>query len=115
VVAGGQVVPRSLDPVALGVPRATLEDLRGGDATHNAAVVRDVLAGRPGPVRDAVLLNAAAGLVVADADGEQGLDAARLAGELDGRMQQGLGAAAESVDDGGAASTLQRWVAAAAR
>jgi anthranilate phosphoribosyltransferase len=115
VVAGGQVVPRALDPVALGVPRATLEDLRGGDAAHNAAVIRDVLAGRPGPVRDAVLLNAAAGLVVADAHGEPGLDAARLAGGLDERMRQGLDAAAGSVDGGGAADILQRWVAAAAR
>ncbi len=115
VVAGGQVVPCTLDPVALGVPPATIEDLRGGDAAHNAAVVRDVLAGRPGPVRDAVLLNAAAALVVADAHGEEGLDAARLAGERDARMQQGLDAAAGSVDGGGAAATLQRWVAAAAR
>src|ERR1700760_1696597 len=52
----------SFDPAALGLARSTLADLRGGDPAHNASVVRSVLAGEPGPVRDIVLLNAAAAL-----------------------------------------------------
>ncbi len=52
-----------------GFARATAEDLRGGDAAYNAEVVRRLLAGEPGPVRDAVLLNAGAALAVYDAAG----------------------------------------------
>ena len=66
VAADGGVSPAVLDPVVLGLPRASLGDLRGGDAAHNAGVVRAVLAGERGPVRDIVLLNAAAALAVAE-------------------------------------------------
>ena len=45
-VRDGEISQHTLDPVALGLSRAPLEDLRGGDATYNAQVVRDVLAGR---------------------------------------------------------------------
>jgi anthranilate phosphoribosyltransferase len=63
VYADGSVVQRELDPLKLGVPRATISDLVGGDAVANAQVVRDVVAGQPGPIRDVVVLNAAAALV----------------------------------------------------
>ena len=53
-----------LDPAQLGLPLHPLETLRGGDAAHNAGVVRDVLAGATGPVRDAVLLNAGVALAL---------------------------------------------------
>ena len=78
-----------------------MEELRGGDAQANAAVVRDVLAGVAGPVRDAVLLNAAAGLVAYDLD---------AAGPLTERMRLALERAAESVDSGAAAAVLEKWV-----
>src|ERR1700677_4363274 len=58
VVADGEVARTEFSPAALGLPPASLADLRGGDATHNAAVARAVLAGERGPVRDIVLLNA---------------------------------------------------------
>jgi anthranilate phosphoribosyltransferase len=109
------VTQRSLDPARLGIPIATLEDLRGGDAGHNASVVRDLLAGRAGPVRDAVLLNAAGALVATDAHGDAGLRAEQLAKELDDRLAAALVTAAASVDGGGAAQTLDRWVEAAQR
>jgi anthranilate phosphoribosyltransferase len=115
VVGGGEVAQRSLDPARLGIPVATLEDLRGGDATHNAGVVRDLLAGRAGPVRDAVLLNAAGALVATDAHGEDGLRADQLAKELEDRLAASLAVAAGSVDGGGAAAVLERWVEAAGR
>jgi len=102
VVAGGTVSEQHLDPLDLGVPRATLADLRGGDAVHNATVVRELLAGAPGAIRDAVLLNAAGGLVAAGV-GE---------GALADRLKVGLAVAAESVDSGAAQDTLQRWVSA---
>ncbi len=105
--SGGVVVEHVVDTVAdLGLQPATLEDLRGGDATANAAVLRDVLAGAPGPVRETVLLNAAAA-IVADA---------RLAGVAEGslvdRLRHGLEHAARAVDSGAASDVLSRWVAA---
>ena len=65
----GAVTTHSVDPATYGLALATTEDLRGGDAAHNAEVVRRVLAGDRGPVRDAVVLNAGAALAVYDAPG----------------------------------------------
>ncbi len=107
-VRGGQVVEQRLDPADLGVPRSPVSDLRGADAAHNAGVVRELLTGARGPVRDAVLLNAAAALVAADAaTGE-------VSESLLERMRGALEQAAASVDSGAAADVLQRWVAASA-
>src|SRR4029453_18166006 len=61
--ADGNVERLDLDPLQLCVPTASLPDLAGGDPAANAEVVRQVVAGRPGPIRDVVVLNAAAGLV----------------------------------------------------
>jgi anthranilate phosphoribosyltransferase len=103
----GQVVEQTVDFVGdLGLGAATLDDLRGGDAAVNAQVLRDVLAGAPGPVRETVLLNAAAAIV---ADGRM---PGVATGSLTERLRAGLQIAAESVDSGAAADTLQRWVAA---
>jgi anthranilate phosphoribosyltransferase len=99
-VSGGSVVTSSFDPLSLGVVRASLEDLRGGDAALNAGVVRDLLAGKPGAVRDAVLLNAAAALAAH----------AAAPGALEERLGAGLGRAAQALDDGSAAAVLERWV-----
>jgi anthranilate phosphoribosyltransferase len=101
-VRSGTVTPGSLDPTVLGVPRSDPGALRGGDAKFNAAAVRDLLAGKVGPVRDAVLLNAAAALAMLDRGPEP----------LVQRMASGLRIAAESVDSGAAAAALERWIAA---
>ena len=69
VVHDGEVTTATVDPAALGHRAVESEDLRGGDAAHNAEVVRRLLAGEPGAVRDAVLLNAGAALAVYDAPG----------------------------------------------
>lgn len=103
VVAGGRVERRELDATRLGLPRATLADLRGGDAAHNAGIVREVLAGKLGPVRDAVLLNAAGALAAVDGAGPA---------DLEDRLAAGLERAAESIDSGAAADVLARWVTA---
>lgn len=106
-VTGGEVVEHRLDAVAdLGLVPATIADLRGGDGGANAAVLRDVLAGAGGPIRETVLLNAAAAIV---ADGTL---AGAAEGTLVDRMRAGLQHAATAVDSGAAAEVLQRWVAA---
>ncbi len=101
-VRDGSVTESLFDPADLGLPRATLEDLRGGDPEHNAGVVRSLLAGQAGPVRDAVLLNAGAALAAASA-GE---------GDLVKQISEGVQKAAQSIDSGAAAGVLERWVAA---
>ncbi|WP_264795587.1 anthranilate phosphoribosyltransferase [Arthrobacter mangrovi] len=102
-VRDGGVTESVIDPLDLGIPRATLDDLRGGDAKANAEVVRRVLAGDRGPVRDAVVLNAAAALVALDDSAE---------GPLQDRLAKALVRAAESIDSGAAAAALDRWVQA---
>ncbi|MET1033662.1 MAG: anthranilate phosphoribosyltransferase [Arthrobacter sp.] len=104
-VRSGRIRESQLDAEDLGIPRATLEDLRGGDARHNAAVVRRLLAGERGAVRDAVVLNAAAALVAYDESS---------AGSLTGRMAAAVVRAEESIDAGRAQSALDRWVEATA-
>ena len=65
VGADAEVHRYTVDPTDLGLPVASLDALRGGDAVENATVVRRVLDGKKGPHRDIAVLNAAAGLVVA--------------------------------------------------
>ncbi|MGM0930747.1 MAG: anthranilate phosphoribosyltransferase [Actinomycetota bacterium] len=100
-VRNGAVTEHELDPLDLGIPRATLDDLRGGNAAANADVVRRVLAGDKGPVRDAVVLNAAAALVANDVSAD---------GSLLERLAGGLERANEAIDSGAAAGALQRWI-----
>jgi anthranilate phosphoribosyltransferase len=100
LVRDGTVEETVVDASALGLPPATPEELRGADPGFNAAVARSVLAGGKGPVRDAVLLNAAAGIAAYDG----------LAGPLPDALAAGLARAAESVDSGAAAAVLDRWV-----
>ncbi|MEO6204465.1 MAG: anthranilate phosphoribosyltransferase [Mycobacteriales bacterium] len=100
VVEGGESREESFDPADLGIARATLDDLRGADAAFNASVARDLLAGTRGPVRDAVLLNAAAAIAAYDAGSE----------DLVTRLGAGLERAADALDSGAAATLLDRWV-----
>lgn len=110
-VRGGEVRTLTLDPVALlDVPRAGHDALRGGTAEENAAVARDLFAGeragRMGPVRDAVLLNAAAGVVAHD-----GIGAAPDEGFED-RFVAAFAEVTESLDSGRPAQLVERWAAA---
>ncbi|MGC1212347.1 MAG: anthranilate phosphoribosyltransferase [Micromonospora sp.] len=100
VAQQGTVREALLDAVDLGVPRSTLADLRGADAAYNAGVARRLLAGERGPVRDAVLVNAAAALAT------QG----PLDGDLHDTLRAGIARAAESIDSGAAAAALDRWL-----
>jgi anthranilate phosphoribosyltransferase len=87
----GTVRTYEVDPEEFGMMRATLEDISGGDASENAAIVREVLNGKKSPRRDVVLLNSAAALVAA--------------GRVD-HLGDGIPVAAQSIDSGAAASKL---------
>ncbi|MGN6781815.1 MAG: anthranilate phosphoribosyltransferase [Marmoricola sp.] len=101
-VRDGAVTQHVVDPADLGIAPSTPEDLRGGDPTYNAEVVRRVLAGERGPVRDAVLLNAGAALAVYEPS----------EGSLPERLGAGIERGEQSIDSGAAATKLGAWVAA---
>ncbi|MER0445176.1 anthranilate phosphoribosyltransferase [Streptomyces sp. Edi4] len=102
VVRDGAVREERFDPRDVGIAITPIEALRGGDPSHNAEIVRRLLAGEQGPVRDAVLLNSAAALVALE-PGE---------GPLAGQLGAAMARAAEAIDSGAAQRTLERWVAA---
>lgn len=80
-------------PEDAGLGRAPLESIRGGDAATNAGALRALLYGEPGPYRDTVLLNAAAGLIVAGTVQD---------------LRSGTVRAALAIDDGSAAAALDK-------
>jgi anthranilate phosphoribosyltransferase len=92
-LAQGTIRCFTIEPEDAGLGRCEPAALRGGEADDNAAMARQILAGVEGPRRDVVLLNAAAALVVA----ERAAD-----------LREGVRQAAESIDDGRAASLLER-------
>jgi anthranilate phosphoribosyltransferase len=85
----------NITPEAVGLPRAAMADLRGGDPNHNASALRELLAGRRGPYRDIVLLNAAAAFLVADRAET---------------LREGIVLAATSIDGGAALAALDGLV-----
>lgn len=104
-VAGGNVVTEitgiqlrdyRIAPADAGLPTHPLDAIRGGEPAHNAAALRRLLEGETGAYRDAVLFNAAAALMVADA-------ASSLA--------EGAAKAADAIDSGRANALLNRWIA----
>jgi anthranilate phosphoribosyltransferase len=84
-----------LDPLELGIERCDPEELRGGDPAANARALRDVLAGRDGGHRSAVLLNAAGGIAAAGHAAD---------------LREGIAQAREAIDSGAAASRLDELV-----
>jgi anthranilate phosphoribosyltransferase len=88
---GGEVTTREVAPEDFGLPRARAEELLGGDAEASATILREILAGKPGALRNVVLANTSAALVVAGR--------AR-------NFQEGVGQAAEAIDSGKARVTL---------
>ena len=91
----GKVTTHVIDAVDAGLSRASIEELRGGDAAFNAGVVRELLDGEHGAVRDVVLLNSAAALLVA--------------GEAPD-MVQGVQMARDAIDSGAASRVLEMFV-----
>ena len=105
-VREGEVTRLTLEPSDLGLARSPVESLRGGDAAHNAQVARDLLAGSPGPVRDAVVLNAGIALATASGLDGQGASEASLAAAT----RRGMDRAEQAIDSGAAEDLLRRWV-----
>ena len=99
----GKVEETVVDAADLGLPRSRPGDLRGGDAAFNAGAAERMFAGETGPIRDAVLLNAAAAFAAQ----------ARFPGTLADDLRAGMARAAETVDSGAATALLSRWVTAA--
>ncbi|HUN45591.1 MAG TPA: anthranilate phosphoribosyltransferase [Stellaceae bacterium] len=94
--AGGKLRHFEITPADAGLPYATLPELKGADPATNALALNALLDGHLGPYRDIVLLNAAAGLVVAGKVGD---------------LKAGVALAAAAIDDGAARGVLQRLVA----
>lgn len=103
LVAESRVHRTTIDPAELGLAPAAPAALTGGDAQHNAGVVRDMLAGQVGPVRDIVLLNAAAALLA--------YHGVSLTVPLVEQLGSHVELAREAIDSGAAAQTLERLVA----
>jgi anthranilate phosphoribosyltransferase len=93
---GGKVTMFEVTPADAGLPPAKLSDLKGADAKTNAAAIRALLAGKKGPFRDIVLLNAAAALIV---------------GGKAANLTDGVALAAHSIESGAAAKALEKLVA----
>jgi anthranilate phosphoribosyltransferase len=95
-IRDGSVSLATIEPEDFDLRRCTLADLQGGDAVENAAIVMAVLAGKPGPKRDVVLLNAAYAL---------------LASGLVKGVEAGLAKARKAIDDGQAMARLKGLIA----
>lgn len=104
----GRVEHLEISPQDVGLPAAGLDSLRGGDRTFNAQVVRETLAGKGGPIRDAVLLNAGFALSLV----EQHRSGLRFGGAptLADAVAAGVSRAQSSIDSGAAGEALDRWV-----
>ena len=97
-VTGHEFAMRRVDAGMAGLENAPLEAIRGGDPTHNAKALADLLDGARSAYRDSVLFNASAALIVA--------------GEVEG-WEAGAAMAAESIDSGKAKQLLADWIAMA--
>ncbi|EWM12751.1 anthranilate phosphoribosyltransferase, partial [Kutzneria sp. 744] len=98
IAQDGAVRQDRIDPSRLGIAPALPSDLVGGDAPYNAQVVRDLLSGRSGPVRDAVLLNAAGAVAVFNG----------LTDDIHADLLAAKDVAAQAIDSGAAAELLDR-------
>jgi anthranilate phosphoribosyltransferase len=96
----GKITRGEFAPETAGLARATLADLKGGDAAHNAAALRRLLAGETGPYRDIVLLNAGAALLVAGIAKD---------------VKEGVIVAAQALDSGAALAKLEALITATTR
>ncbi|HKJ71685.1 MAG TPA: anthranilate phosphoribosyltransferase [Gammaproteobacteria bacterium] len=92
----GDLLHHDIDPEQFGLAEARPEDLEAGDAEENAAILRAILDGEPGPKRDIVLLNAGAALYVAGVAAE---------------LRDGVERAAEAIDSGAARAKLEQLAA----
>jgi anthranilate phosphoribosyltransferase len=100
-IGNGEIESGAIDPREVGLKAAKIEDLVGGDAQFNAAITNEILAGKSGAHRDAVVFNAGAAI-------------AAYLGELDrsmnDRIKDGVLSAQQAIDSGAARAKLAEWV-----
>lgn len=94
-IKNGRITETVFSPDSFGFSSCSLHDLQGGDAQTNASMIKDILAGKPGPCRDIVVVNTAAALLVSD---------------LAQNMNEGIALAQQAIDTGKAAQILERIV-----
>ncbi len=107
-VSRGEVVEHVLDVGELGLPKAGIDDILGRDPAHNAELARGVLRGDSGPIRDIVVLNAAAGLEAFDLASEP----SRRDRPLRERLIEKIAIAQSAIDEGLAQKKFDQWVSA---
>ena len=111
-VRSGEVIETEIDAADFGIPRASVADLRGGDAPYNANIVHRLFDGESSdviaPIRDAVVLNSAMALVAYEA-------ALGNFGDLHQMLQPAMARANNAIADGSAAKVLNAWIGAARR
>ena len=107
-VSRGEVVEHVIDITELGLPKAEIEDILGKDPAHNAQLARGVFAGDPGPIRDIVVLNTAAGLEALDLASHPD----RHSQPLRERLVEKIAVAQAAIDDGSAQAKFDEWVIA---
>ncbi|CAB4904287.1 MAG: anthranilate phosphoribosyltransferase [Actinobacteria bacterium] len=106
-VSRGRVVEHDLDPRDLGLALTSLDQVRGGTPSENATIARATLSGQNGPVRDIVVLNAAAGLSAFELMENPAAGDTHIVERLSTHMAR----AAEAIDSGAATAKLEQWAA----
>ena len=91
----GKITSFTLTPEEVGLTRSSIDDLKGGDAEHNADALRHVLGGKPSAFRDAAVMTAAAALVVAGREPS---------------LKQGVAASQKAIDSGAAEAALTKLI-----
>ncbi len=107
-VSRGSVTEHDFDPREVGFAYSTIDEIRGGTPDENAALAREVLAGKPSVARDIIVLNSAAG-IVAHRLSKNPAERDRSFVE---RMADAVQVAQHSIDSGAASAKLDAWVAA---
>lgn len=100
-IGNGEIESGAIDPVEVGLRRANIEELIGGDSKFNAAVTMEILGGKSGAYRDAVIFNAAAAIAAYRGN----LDSA-----MNSRIAEAVQVAKEAIDSGAAKKKLNEWV-----
>lgn len=91
----GKITSFDIKPSDFGLKEASMQDIKGGNASDNASIIREILSGKKGPKRDIVILNSAAGLFVG--------------GKAPG-IREGIAAAADAIDSGRAAEKVEQLI-----
>lgn len=104
LISDSRVLRTTLDPADLGLRPAAPADLVGGDPGHNSQVIRDLAAGKPGPIRDVACLNAAAALLA--------YHGVSHTIPLIDQLRDNLDAVSAAIDDGRLQQKLDDWVTA---